>query len=201
MYMSKTTRKLKQRISEHRSYIHRNEHGYTVAVHFNDKKHDISTLRFRGIEKLVCHIERNEAYWIFTLQTLFPRGLNHELLFNVMLWVGAVLLLLRYSQWVFLQTLPLFIVSHISSLYGCLILDFENISMKPRNRNICMDVCRYVYMYSTAASHFGALSIIPLWWPLLGEKKKTFVFASSTFYYQTYNSKSNSTLAASQCNT
>ncbi|KAM4621351.1 LOW QUALITY PROTEIN: NLR family CARD domain-containing protein 3-like [Polymixia lowei] len=47
----KTTRKLKQRISEHKSSIRRNDREYPVAVHFNDKKHDISSLRFFGIEQ------------------------------------------------------------------------------------------------------------------------------------------------------
>lgn len=85
MYVNKTTRKLKQRISEHRSYIRRNYCDYTVAVNFNDEKDDIPPYGFVVLKKLVCHLEGHAVYWIFTLQTLFPRGLNHELLFNVML--------------------------------------------------------------------------------------------------------------------
>ena len=51
-YVGKTTRSLKQRISEHKSSIRRNDRDYPVAVHFNDLKHDISTFRFCGIEKV-----------------------------------------------------------------------------------------------------------------------------------------------------
>lgn len=39
--------------SEHKSSICRkNDSDYVVAVHFKDEKHDISTLRFCGIEKV-----------------------------------------------------------------------------------------------------------------------------------------------------
>ncbi len=93
-YVGKTVGQLKQRISEHKSLIWRNERNYPVAVHFNEFNHDISTLRFTGIEK-VClpkrggnHdllLKKHEAYWIHTLKTLTPLGMNDELLLNVML--------------------------------------------------------------------------------------------------------------------
>lgn len=39
--------------SEHKSSICRKiDSDYVVAVHFKDEKHDISTLRFCGIEKV-----------------------------------------------------------------------------------------------------------------------------------------------------
>ena len=81
-------------MSEHKSSIRRNDREYPVAVHFNDCKHDISTFRFIGIElvKLPTRggnhdalLKQREAYWIHTLQTLHPKGLNDELLLNVML--------------------------------------------------------------------------------------------------------------------
>ena len=93
-YVGKTTRKLKQRISEHKSSIRRNDREYPVAIHFNDAKHDISSFRFTGIEQvqmpprggdLDLILKRREAYWIFTLQTLAPKGLNDEFMLNVML--------------------------------------------------------------------------------------------------------------------
>lgn len=93
-YVGKTTRKLKQRISEHKSTIRRNDRDYPVAIHFNDRKHDISSLRFYGIEQVRMPprggdrdllLKRREAFWIFTLNTLAPKGLNDELLLNVML--------------------------------------------------------------------------------------------------------------------
>ena len=93
-YIGKTTRKLKTRISEHKSSIRRNDRDYPVAVHFNDMKHDISTLRFVGMEWVPppprggnhdLLLKRREAHWIFTCDTLAPKGLNDELLLNVML--------------------------------------------------------------------------------------------------------------------
>ncbi len=82
-YVGKTSRQLKQRISEHKSSIRRNDPNDPVAVHLNDFNHDISTSRFTGIEK-VClpkrerggnHdllLKQREAYWIHTLKTLTP---------------------------------------------------------------------------------------------------------------------------------
>lgn len=51
-YVGKTTRKLKQRISEHKSSIRRNDPNYPIAIHFNNNHHDISSLRFCGIEQV-----------------------------------------------------------------------------------------------------------------------------------------------------
>ena len=100
-YIGKTTRKLKTRISEHKSSIRRNDREYPVAVHFNDMKHDIASLLFVGIEAVSLvyswyrapprggnHdllLKRREAFGIFTCDTLAPKGLNDELLLNVML--------------------------------------------------------------------------------------------------------------------
>lgn len=93
-YVGKTTRKLKQRISEHKSTIRRNDRDYPVAVHFNDKHHDIASLRFCGIEQLSLPprggnfdklLKQREAFWIYTLQTLAPKGLNDELILNCFL--------------------------------------------------------------------------------------------------------------------
>ena len=87
IYVGKTTRKLKQRISEHKSSIRRNDINYPVARHFNECSHPISSLRFQGIE----HIEmprggdmekrlcQRELYWIDTLNALHPgTGLNED---------------------------------------------------------------------------------------------------------------------------
>ena len=81
-YVGKTTRQLKQRMSEHKSTIRRNDRNYPVAVHFNDFKHDIASLRFIGIEKVHLPrrggnhdnlLKKREAFWINTLQTLHPK--------------------------------------------------------------------------------------------------------------------------------
>ncbi len=78
-YVGKTTRKLKQRISEHKSAIRRNDPDYPVAVHFNEHKHDVSSLRFYGVERVAkphhggdhdVLLQRHEAFWISTSHCL-----------------------------------------------------------------------------------------------------------------------------------
>ncbi|KAJ0069779.1 hypothetical protein NL108_014342 [Boleophthalmus pectinirostris] len=94
VYSGKTTRKLKQRISEHKSSIRRNDRDYPVAVHFNDQRHDICSLRFCGIEHVPPPprggdhdriLKQREAFWIHTLQTLAPKGLNDD--FNLSIFL------------------------------------------------------------------------------------------------------------------
>ena len=104
-YVGKTSRQLKQRMSEHKSSIRRNDRDYPVAVHFNDLKHDISSFRFIGIEQvslpkrggnLDILLKQREAFWIHTLQTLMPKGLNDELLLNVMLLIAKCILIVVF---------------------------------------------------------------------------------------------------------
>lgn len=94
VYVGKTTRKLKQRISEHKSSIRRNDRDYPVAIHFNDNHHDVCSLRFYGIEYVPPPprggdhdrlLKQREAFWIHTLQTLAPKGLNDEFNLNIFL--------------------------------------------------------------------------------------------------------------------
>lgn len=87
-YVGKTKRELRIRINEHKSNIRNHDIKSPVARHFNECGHDVCTLRFQGIE-LVKPLKRGgdrerlllqrEAYWIFTLQTVQPNGLNEEL--------------------------------------------------------------------------------------------------------------------------
>ena len=93
-YVGKTKRELKTRIIEHKSNIRNKDEKSPVARHFNTTKHDICTLRFQGIE-VVNPLKRGgdrdklllqrEAYWIHVLNTVFPKGLNEELLLNCFL--------------------------------------------------------------------------------------------------------------------
>lgn len=86
IYIGKTTRPLKQRISEHKSSIRRKDENYPVACHFNDLSHPLSSLRFQGIEQVTLHrggdIDRKlcqrELFWIYTLNALQPSGLNED---------------------------------------------------------------------------------------------------------------------------
>lgn len=86
-YIGKTTRPLKNRISEHRSNIRNHDQKSPVALHFSQAQHNVSTLKYIGIEQV--HLPKRggnidnillkrEAFWIYTLDTLSPRGLNED---------------------------------------------------------------------------------------------------------------------------
>ncbi|KAL2092169.1 hypothetical protein ACEWY4_011967 [Coilia grayii] len=86
-YIGKTTRCLKTRIAEHRSNIRNQDDKSPVAIHFTKAAHNVSTLRYTGIEQVKppsrggdinALLLRREAYWIYTLGTLSPRGMNEE---------------------------------------------------------------------------------------------------------------------------
>ncbi len=89
-YIGKTQRALKTRIAENRS-IRTNDQKNPVAVHFNLKRHNLSTLRYIGVKHVKVPrrggdvnkiLLKREAYYIYTLNTLSPKGLNLELDFN-----------------------------------------------------------------------------------------------------------------------
>ena len=93
-YVGKTIRELKTRFSEHKSAIRNNDEKSSVARHFNAVGHDVCTLRFQGLEVVNPSkrggdrgksLLKREAYWIHTLQTECPRGLNEELLLSCFL--------------------------------------------------------------------------------------------------------------------
>ena len=86
-YIGKTSRALKTRIAEHRSTIRNNVITSPVAVHFNKAGHNVSTLRYTGIELVQSPrrggdvnnmLLKRELFWIHTLQTLAPKGLNED---------------------------------------------------------------------------------------------------------------------------
>ncbi len=87
------TRNLKQRISEHKSSIRRADPNYPVACHFNASSHPISSLRFQGIEHVQLprggdidkRLHRRELYWIHTLDSIHPQGLNVDFDMSAML--------------------------------------------------------------------------------------------------------------------
>ena len=84
-YVGMTTRELKARIAEHRSTIRCKNINYPVAAHFVEFNHPVSSLQYIGIEKVSMprrggEIEKlllkREAFWIQSLKTLTPFGLN-----------------------------------------------------------------------------------------------------------------------------
>ena len=93
-YVGKCKRELKTRFSEHKSAIRNNDVKSSVARHFNAVGHPVSSLRFQGLE-VVNPLKRGgdrdrallqrEAFWIHTLQTEHPKGLNEELLLGCFL--------------------------------------------------------------------------------------------------------------------
>ena len=85
--MGKTNRALRTRISEHRSNIRCGDERNPVALHFKQAGHNISTLRYVGIEKVEKpprggNVERRllqrEMFYIHFLNTMAPQGLNEE---------------------------------------------------------------------------------------------------------------------------
>ncbi len=86
-YVGKTSRPLKNLISEHRCAIRHRDPKSPVAQHFANSRHSVSTLQYIGIEAVKCPrrgddmnklLLQREAFWIFTLDTLSPRGLNED---------------------------------------------------------------------------------------------------------------------------
>ncbi len=87
-YVGKTKRHLKTRIFEHKSAIRRKDEKSSVARHFNAVGHDANTLRFMGLEIVnrsprggdrENRLLQREAWYIFSLDTCIPKGMNEEL--------------------------------------------------------------------------------------------------------------------------
>ena len=87
-YIGKTSRALKTRISEHRSNIRNHDKKSPVAVHFSTLKHSVSTLSYVALEHVQLPrrggdinslLLKRELYWIYSLNTLSPNGLNEEM--------------------------------------------------------------------------------------------------------------------------
>ncbi len=87
LYVSETSRELKTHICEHRSAIIHGDMSNPIAQHFKEYSHSIVFFYFvieqahsvgQGSDIVVKRKSR-ETFWIFTLDTLFPRGLNQEI--------------------------------------------------------------------------------------------------------------------------
>ena len=87
-YVGKTKRPLKQRISEHKTAIRTGNMDYAIAKHYAQANHGSpSSLRFYGIEQVTMptrggdilkKLSQREMFWIYTLNTMTPNGLNDD---------------------------------------------------------------------------------------------------------------------------
>ncbi|CAJ0943545.1 unnamed protein product [Ranitomeya imitator] len=91
LYVGETTQHLRDRIAGHKSTIRCKKTWLPVPHHFISANHNVSQLRVQVIEQVerprrggdhIRRLKEREAYWIYTLQTLAPKGLNRELDFT-----------------------------------------------------------------------------------------------------------------------
>jgi len=79
-YVGETERRLKDRLNAHRSNINIKRQT-AVAIHFNNHGHNIKDLIIMPIEKInnidKQHRQSREKFWIKTLKTNYPNGLNY----------------------------------------------------------------------------------------------------------------------------
>ncbi|CAJ0958837.1 unnamed protein product [Ranitomeya imitator] len=88
LYVGETTQHIKDRISSHKSTIRCSKTWLPLPDHFLKNHHSIAQLKFQVIEQIdrprrggdrVRTLKQRESYWIHTLDTLEPRGLNREI--------------------------------------------------------------------------------------------------------------------------
>ena len=86
-YVGKTSRPLRTRMSEHRSNIRTGDERNPVALHFKQAGHNLGSFRYIGIERVSKPLRggdwekrllQRETYYIFSLNTMSPNGLNEE---------------------------------------------------------------------------------------------------------------------------
>lgn len=92
-YIAQTTRTIKTRINEQKSCIRtfkgqkrKIKYGETTAArHFFEKRHTISEIKWVIVEtvygddrQMKKRLLQREVYWITTLETLAPKGLNEN---------------------------------------------------------------------------------------------------------------------------
>ena len=86
--------RMKDRFSKHKSTIRTGNLLLPVPFHFHRCAHNVSQLRFQIIEEVTLPrrggnrlqtLRMRESFWIHTLQTLEPKGLNREYQLNAAL--------------------------------------------------------------------------------------------------------------------
>ena len=78
LYIGKTERKLKERLSEHKGSVRRKEKN-VIGVHFNGPGHSVENLKISAIEKVYARGEeiilKRESLWINLFEAEY-QGLN-----------------------------------------------------------------------------------------------------------------------------
>ncbi|CAJ0968324.1 unnamed protein product [Ranitomeya imitator] len=86
-YVGETTQHIRDRISQHKSTIRCCKTLLPVPAHFIQNNHTVAQLRYQVIEHVplarrggdrIKKLKERESFWIHTLQTLTPLGLNRE---------------------------------------------------------------------------------------------------------------------------
>lgn len=79
-YVGETERRLKDRLNAHRSNI-TTKQKTAIAIHFNNYRHSYKDLQIMPIEKVLNNSKQarqeREKFWIKTLKTNYPNGLNY----------------------------------------------------------------------------------------------------------------------------
>ena len=76
-YVGKTTRPLRERINHHRTSIRNHQIRY-INNHFNFPDHSLNNISVQAIDTTtIDKLNSLEKYWIQTLQTIKPAGLNY----------------------------------------------------------------------------------------------------------------------------
>ncbi|CAJ0964342.1 unnamed protein product [Ranitomeya imitator] len=86
-YVGETTQHVRDRISKHKSTIRCGRSLLPIPAHFLQHNHTVAQLRYRVIDHVplakrrgdrIKQLKERESFWIYTLQTLSPHGLNRE---------------------------------------------------------------------------------------------------------------------------
>lgn len=79
-YVGQTNRKLKDRLNDHKSNTKRNTQT-AISIHFRSASHNITHLQIIPIEQIEQNNQHQiiirEQFWMNTLQTKYPKGLNN----------------------------------------------------------------------------------------------------------------------------
>ena len=77
-YVGETSRKLKDRVNNHRSDI-KHKKNTAIALHFNNIQHSYKDFSILPIENIIDNTLRRtqESFWIKELNTKYPFGINH----------------------------------------------------------------------------------------------------------------------------